>query len=450
MHLKFSTNLNLKFSRESLFMNESTIFMKKKLMKYVFIVVCLAFMSPVLSQCDDGRYLDLIFPEVDVESDILYGNNLNYLNASTDLFLDVYTPAGDAEDMRPLVVFAHGGSFVAGSKTGDDVVPLCTDFARMGYTTASIQYRLGIPLTTDLELPATEAVVRGYHDMKAAIRFMRKSVAEDGNPYGINPDEIYIAGVSAGGFITLHLAYMDEIEELPTILDLSVDGLTGGLEGDSGNEGYSSEVNGVINICGALGDTTWVNSGDEPLLSFHGPFDTTVPYGSETLTLLGFPVLEVDGSASVSERADDIGLLNCFEIYDDQGHVPHVNSVQFYDTTRAIMRNFLAHLVCSEIDLDCTYSPIIDLSIGEKLENEKEVLIYPNPANNKLFLKSDATNGSVDCVITDSFGREVLRKENFQLDNSLPLDLSGLKSGYYICTIENGESVITKKLLITK
>ena len=50
------------------------------------------------------------------------------------------------------------------------------------------------------------SVWRGYHDGKAAMRYFRKTAAEDGNPWGIDPDRIYFAGVSAGGFIGLHLA----------------------------------------------------------------------------------------------------------------------------------------------------------------------------------------------------------------------------------------------------
>ncbi|HKK09407.1 MAG TPA: hypothetical protein VJ939_01160, partial [Bacteroidales bacterium] len=52
------------------------------------------------------RYLDSLF-SAEIESDILYGNNLNYDGTSEDLFLDVYTPSGDTAAQRPLIVFAH-------------------------------------------------------------------------------------------------------------------------------------------------------------------------------------------------------------------------------------------------------------------------------------------------------------------------------------------------------
>ena len=418
-------------------------------MKIFLSAMFIVFGFAVIGQCEDGRYQDLIFPSVSVESNIVYGNNINYLGAGTDLKLDVYTPDGDIEMMRPLIIFAHGGSFVGGSKTGADVVPLCNDFARMGYATASIQYRLGIPFTFELELPATEAVVRGYHDMKAAIRYMRKTVAEDGNPHGIDADKIYIAGVSAGGFIALHLAYMDELSELPEILDLTLEGLTGGLEGDSGNLGYSSEVNAIVNICGAIGDVEWINSGDEPLLSFHGPMDTTVPYGSEELSLFGVPVLDVDGSASISVRADEVGVVNCFEIYEDQGHVPHTDNVQYYDTTRSIMSSFLSHLVCPDIDLDCEYSEVIDLSMAEYSYSE-EFRIYPNPSSEVLTINFPMVSEVSEVLILDALGREV---ESFTIapsSENKELNVSSFKEGYYTCLWIKDQKVEKRKLLIMR
>mgnify|MGYP001228487155 CR=1 FL=1 len=43
-------------------------------------------------------------------------------------------------------------------------------------------------------------------------------------------------------------------------------GMGGGLEGESGHPGYSSEVAGVINIAGALKTASYLSAGDEPLM----------------------------------------------------------------------------------------------------------------------------------------------------------------------------------------
>jgi para-nitrobenzyl esterase len=104
------------------------------------------------AQCGN-RYHDFIFSSVDVTSNIVYGNNVTFNNSASILKLDVYRPTGDTDTLRPLIIFAHGGSFVGGSKTGNDMIPLCTDFAKMGYVTASIDYRL---FMTDLPFPGPD------------------------------------------------------------------------------------------------------------------------------------------------------------------------------------------------------------------------------------------------------------------------------------------------------
>ncbi|MFT6768803.1 MAG: para-nitrobenzyl esterase, partial [Flavobacteriales bacterium] len=144
-----------------------------------------ASLTAVLStaQCDGNRFFNQVFNDYTEIENIVYGENINYQGSTTELLLDVYQPVGDIETARPLIVMVHGGSFIGGSKDGVDVTSLASDFTKMGYVVASINYRLGLPITLDLETPATEAVVRGYHDAKAAVRFFRKDIAESGNTY---------------------------------------------------------------------------------------------------------------------------------------------------------------------------------------------------------------------------------------------------------------------------
>ena len=65
----------------------------------------------------------------------------------------------------------------------------------MGYVAVSISYRLGIDDFFSLE-ESTEAVVRGVQDGKTAVRYLRRSHAELGNPYGIDPSRIVMGGTS--------------------------------------------------------------------------------------------------------------------------------------------------------------------------------------------------------------------------------------------------------------
>lgn len=172
--------------------------------------------------------------------------------------VNVYTPEGDTQEARPLVVIAHGGFFLAGSNDGVEVVSLCEDLAQMGYVVASMSYRLGVNLLGDLSTEFIKAVWRGVHDSRAAVRFFRHSV-DYGNPWAIDTNRIYLGGISAGAFIALHHAYVDEQSEIPAQIDVTGVGMGGGLEGLSGNTGYSSAVNGVFNIAGALQTTDFMN-----------------------------------------------------------------------------------------------------------------------------------------------------------------------------------------------
>jgi acetyl esterase/lipase len=386
-------------------------------MKKLYItLLSIALFAPAIShaQCAGERYFNYVFPASPVlTSNITYGSNLSLTGATQSLELDIYEPNGDTASLRPLVLVAHGGSFLVGSKTGSDVVPICNALAKLGYVAASIEYRLGmngLPFPGPDSSDATEAVMRGVHDGRAAVRFFRKNAATGGNTYKIDTTNIFFAGVSAGGFIALQMAYLDEVAEIPSFIDMvGQPGLTGGIEGNSGNPGYSSEVKAIINICGALGDTAWMKPGDEPLISFHGTNDQTVPFGSAVITLSGlYPLLQVDGSFSVNAKAVEAGIPTCFEIYEGQGHVP--SSAPYFDTTMVKIRTFLNHFVCNT-PFNCNYNGSIVNAVGAGMKEIQNKLfsIYPNPSNENITIQLNPnTNGPVNITVFNSIGQEVI------------------------------------------
>src|SRR5690606_34921075 len=94
----------------------------------------------------------------------------------------------------------------------------------------------------------------------------------------IDTNNIFIGGSSAGAITALHTAYLDRSCELEEFIGLSVINTMGGVEGNSGNACYSSKVKGVINLCGALANYSWLETGDAALCSMHGTADGTVKY----------------------------------------------------------------------------------------------------------------------------------------------------------------------------
>jgi para-nitrobenzyl esterase len=407
--------------------------------RFFTTLVLSLFATLTQAQCDGtGRYYQRVFSEFTVTSNILYGNNLDYTGAADELTLDIYQPVDDNLASRPLVIMCHGGSFISGSKNGPDVVPFCQDMAKMGYVVASIKYRLGFGFA-NLESSATQAVMRATQDLKAAIRYFRKTIEVDGNPYMISGDQFFAAGVSAGGFMTLHHAYLDEVNEIPSFLDMSGVGLDGGLEGNSGNPGYSSSVNAIINICGALGDSAWIHPGDEPACHFHGPNDQTVPYGSTTLNLFGFPVTQVDGSSSLHQRMNQSGIENCFEIYEDQDHVPHLGSPAYYDTTLSVMTQFLAKQIC-DYNFNCEYNPIItNLAELELLSFE----IFPNPAKDFIQIKTPLQ--SFDFTIYNALGKACFSSKDNKKQTSISTEM--LAPGVYFIEIQSKQNRATQRFI---
>ncbi len=175
-------------------------------MKFLLLLLLTALGHQLIAQCDGDRYLNFIFSETQSTTDILYGENINYQGAYEALYMDVYEPAGDPVANRPLVIMCHGGYFLTGDKAAADMLPLCTDLARMGYVVASINYRVGIPFGAELELPYGQALLRSIQDVRAAIRWFRKNADTEGNTYRINPEQIFVGGTSAGSYSKKHLS----------------------------------------------------------------------------------------------------------------------------------------------------------------------------------------------------------------------------------------------------
>lgn len=180
--------------------------------------------------------------------------------APESLVLDVYQPRGDTETDRPLVIFVHGGGFGFGDKAQGVSSQLAPMFAKLGYVTASIDYRLlapgGCTGSGAADTSCQAAVIGGIHDGQAAVRFLRANAAT----YGVDPDRIGIGGESAGAIISMGV------------------GVWSDSPGDSGTPGVSSSVLAWMSLSGGLPGGLLVSAGDAPGLLFHGTSDPIVPY----------------------------------------------------------------------------------------------------------------------------------------------------------------------------
>lgn len=102
-----------------------------------------------MSQEPQGRYLEPVFDEVDVTRDIAYRDTLDADGNPVTLHLDIYEPAGDTEERRPVIMFMYGGFFVFGDKTDGYVVAAAEMIAQTGYVAVAINYRTNPDLPED-------------------------------------------------------------------------------------------------------------------------------------------------------------------------------------------------------------------------------------------------------------------------------------------------------------
>ncbi len=321
------------------------------------------------------RYLTPVFSDVS-KTPVVYGSNFTFLPllqsghfTRQPLRMEVYAPVGDTGTARPLIIYLHTGNFfpfpVNGSCGGTLIdsanVAFATRLAQMGYVVAVADYRLGWNPFSSVELirrySLVNAVYRGIQDVRSCIRFFRKNAAEQGNTFGIDPDKIVVWGQGTGGYLSLAAAYLNQFPEIyatpdadkfklvlsngtlfpmiqefyngdingilatPGIVDVAYNAVTGFPLGDTmyvqNTPGYSSAFHLAVNMSGALLDSSWMDAGEMPLISYHVPSDFLVPCGTDFLIPVHIsspmPVIETSGSCDVQQIADNLGLNDIFE-----------------------------------------------------------------------------------------------------------------------------------------
>lgn len=343
--------------------------------KFTFLCMMVAFSFTVLTA--QVRYMDQVFTQASTTTTV-YGNNytvitLSQLGHTAPLpqRVDIYQPAGDTATNRPLIVYLHTGNFLpisvngscGGTITDSSNVEFATRLAKMGYVVAVATYRQGwrpdLPQELLKRFTLINAAYRGVQDVRSCIRFFRKTVAEQGNPYGIDPNKVVVWGQGTGGYVSLAAAYLNTYNEilttsdptkflLPTAagnipmvipsyngdvngfppapltvctVDAAYAAATGFPVGDtlctSQNAGYPSNFNLCVNMGGALGDSTWMDAGEMPLISYHIPTDFFAPCETDILnvpTVNGAePVVEVTGSCGLQAIIEQNGNNEIFE-----------------------------------------------------------------------------------------------------------------------------------------
>jgi poly(3-hydroxybutyrate) depolymerase len=342
--------------------------------------------------------------------------------------MDIYTPDADTATQRPVVLLAHGGTFLTGNKD-QEVVFLCEALARRGYVAVSINYRLDdfLNFTVGGNERPVRALVRAVQDMKAAVRYLRRTAHEDGNPYALDTNTIFIGGSSAGSLTALHAAYMNTFEEFEQFTAITnhqdIWDDMGGIEGNSGNAGFSSRVSGVINLAGALGVAQWITTDDLPLISMHGDEDDVVPYSAGTYGV-GTISIDLFGSQVLDTVSTARGNFSRLYTHIGAGHVPFVGSAAYQDTTIRFVVGNLGEVLCG-----------ISASVAPRTQASSFTL-YPNPAQGRFTLRTH-TAQAVRQVCLRNVQGQVLRTVNVTAlpGQAVEVSVEGLAPGVYLAEV---------------
>ncbi len=416
--------------------------MKKIIYCLPFFIYCSFLMNAqtTVQGCDGKRYLQDVFTSANVNT-TNFGSFVTSTGFYSDLMVDIYQPKGDSIKKRPLLIFAFGGGFVFGTRA--DLAELCQAYARKGYVTASIDYRLyalsnGTPDSNSI----APVIVQAQQDMRAAVRFFKKDAAT-ANKYGIDTMNIVVGGVSAGAITAMNVGYLSDTTTniapwLKTIVKAQ-----GGIEGNSGNPGYTSNVKGVVSMSGGLYQKEWINKNSVPFAAYHGTADDVVPYG------YGVNVYKfyTQGDKTCSDYAKTLGISAILLTVPGGGHtdIYDINGkfASYLSQWNVVATTFLKQLVCGE--------KINVQTPNEDIANAVKIGVYPNPSQDFINLEIQNignTTSNYSAEIFDVSG-SILKKYSFN-NASIQINKSDFGRGLFFVKVKDntGGSTVQKIVFV--
>lgn len=389
--------------------------MKKPFFLLTLLAACTALsLNSAAQACDGQRYYSILFPAYD-STTLVY--------ATDSMTMDLYRPLGDTAIGRRCLMMIHGGNFYEGSSTDPFIYFICRRYVSRGYVVASINYPLISPAQSIAgaiydSTTAYPIIAQTISDGEAAVRYLKKNAAT----LGIDSSWIAIGGEATGALIADHIAYLRSGAGLSPLLDSAFAAL-GGLQGNGGNPGYSTNVKAVLNFEGGLLSTAMITSQyPVPCFTAQGDSDHVIPFNCD------YPFnyradYTLCGGAAMQQAFNSLGITNLLQYYDS------LDSEPWNDTSYSgpLQGRYIGSMVDSLsalflYKLDCPGFTAIQSITATRLN------LFPNPAGDHIFLQSDAAIETVEII--DLSGRKL---KTF-LPGEKPettMDLADLSSGLY-------------------
>ena len=488
-------------------------------MKKLILIICLLVSYGINAQ---ERYLDPVFSSVSITGEVVYGINVTVITgapALDTLTMDIYEPTGDTAAVRPLILYLHTGSFLpvplngqcTGDKSDSASVEMCMQLAKKGYVVASMNYRLGWNPVGDQDVRTgtlLNGVYRALQDAKSCVRYFRKTIATMSNPYKIDDTRIAIGGQGSGGYVALAYATVNSYDDINLVkfqnigtgLSYIDTTLSGDWDGNGGvglnqpmlnNPGYSNDVNFVFNMGGAMGDSSWMEAGDVPMVCFHVPNDPFAPYtyGPVIVPTTGQFVVNVSGSYDIERRATYLGnndsfrFLGLTDAYTTRANLINDNidglfplerldppgpltgeagPWEWWDTTctnsgSSLLSNPDMSKVKGLAYIDTVQNYVcprmfralgLNVFINETLQLQKSVKVFPNPSTGNFKIAIDASVAELETIrITDIAGKVI---RTIKGDNSFIYDINrqNLSPGIYFVKAQFTKGTIVKQVIL--
>lgn len=491
------------------------------------------------------RYTSEVFSSVQVTTEVIYGSNFTVfptgIPTTQNLLMDIYEPDGDNFAVRPLIIYFHTGSFIpavanqnpTGGRKDSTAVEMCTQFAKRGYVVASATYRQGwVPQDLDQDVRTgtlLQAVYRSIQDAKACVRFFYEDAALSGNNFRVDTNTIILGGQGTGGYIALAYATLDKLPEIaiqkflsssnnatygfqlgmPYVNTAAMGDFSGygglpSLNNPNNHVGFSERIHFVFNMGGALGDSSWLEAGDVPMIGFHVTNDPFAPYGDGPVYVPTVPpqfVVDVSGSLSVVTKANLLGNNDCFlnagftDPYTlaanmnnngQEGLFPLLRPVppnapgeagpwEWYDSTALTVyaqaiglsasagtmayvnglatnpdmskAKALAYIdtIQNYVNPRIAYCLPLFTGINENENVTANILVYPNPSAKHFTVESKSIMESI--YLYDLAGR--LLVQHLHINNtSLKMEHNNLAGGIYLMKIKTNSGFVTTKITL--
>ena len=417
-------------------------------MKKIALITLLLIQTSVLLYAQSGtRFLNRVFQDITVQTEIQYGQGAPIGSDTEDaLYFDFYEPAGDTMAYRPLVITVFGGAFVAGNRGWCDMVAFGDSLSHYGYAVASIDYRL-LPVYRITETNFIRAGYMAAQDLSSAVRFFKGNC----DLYGIDTNRIFVLGNSAGTIASMNFLWMND-EERPeeTFEDegwLGIGGHSdlGGMHTTGFPEylSYSPRIAGLIAQWGGVLDTNIIAENDNtPVCLLHGtadetvPYDYGTPYGGSFLGVTSLVLPDLYGSYYIDQRLTSLGVEHELHTFEGKEHCFYIEGTstllpEELDTCFRIALAFMTDIIFDQPTPDAI----------PDMDNEP-VRVFPNPVEDYLYLQISDHNSNFSCELYDMQGRRLMRHEN-----KASLNVSDLPSGTYILQINTDKGTQFQKVV---